>query len=561
MGDISLQARQNQLAETLKSFRPHLNIDKIFTDAYQQESAAGGQRYSRARQDLFDAFEKGALVFNYLGHGGEEGLASERIWTKQDGQNLSNRYKYPLFITITCEFSRFDNPTREAAGEFMYWNTAGGALSMVTTVRSIGQFEAENFNDRYMRYLFAYDSGVAVNNYYTIADALRRAKNESPSFATNVVVFLGDPALKLAIPQPKVRLTKINDVPVGGPTDALQALGFVKLAGEVTDEFNNVLTNYNGELSVNIFDKPQQRTTLNNDNQGSSMTFSENGETIFRGNASVSSGLFEFGFVVPRDIRVPLGNGRVSFYAKRNQLHLDKTGSDETIQIGGINENAAEDNIGPTVRLYMNDETFVSGGITNESPFFLAFLEDENGINTASGIGHDITAILDGDESNPFVLNDYYETELDNYKKGKLRFPLRNLSPGLHTITFQAWDVYNNPIRAEIQFVVVGDEGLTLSNVLNYPNPFSTYTQFWFSHNKPYEPLEVQVQVMTVTGKVVYSHNRIVNTEGFLSREISWDGRDDFGERIGKGVYVYRLRVKAQLSGKSAEKIEKLVIL
>src|SRR5690606_41164288 len=126
---------------------------------------------------------------------------------------------------------------------------------------------------------------------------------------------------------------------------------------------------------------------------------------------------------------------------------------------------------------------------------------------------------------------------------------------------FQAWDVYNNPIRAEIQFVVVGDEGLTLSNVLNYPNPCSTYTQFWFSHNNPYEPLEVQVQVMTVTGKVVYSHNRVVNTEGFLSREISWDGRDDFGERIGKGVYVYRLRVKAQLSGKSAEKIEKLVIL
>ena len=110
----------------------------------------------------------------------------------------------------------------------------------------------------------------------------------------------------------------------------------------------------------------------------------------------------------------------------------------------------------------MNDQTFISGGITNESPIFLAFLEDENGINTASGIGHDIVAILDGDESNPYILNDYYETELDDYTKGNLRFLLRILAKGLHTITFKAWDVYNNPITAEIQFIVVGDECITL---------------------------------------------------------------------------------------------------
>ncbi|RYG38442.1 MAG: T9SS type A sorting domain-containing protein, partial [Chitinophagaceae bacterium] len=299
----------------------------------------------------------------------------------------------------------------------------------------------------------------------------------------------------------------------------------------------------------------------NNDNQGSTMPFNSLGETIFRGNASVNSGQFEVNFVVPRDIRVPVGNGRISFYAKRSQILLDKSGQDNSILVGGINVNAAEDNIGPTVKLYMNDQTFVSGGITNESPFFLAFLEDENGINTASGIGHDITAILDGDETTPYVLNDYYESELDNHRSGKLRFPFRNLAKGLHTITFQAWDVYNNPITAEIQFIVVGDEGLTLSHVLNYPNPFSTYTQFWFSHNKPYEPLEVQVQVMTVTGKVVWTKNQVVNTDGFLSREVTWDGRDDFGDRIGKGVYIYKLSVRSTLTNARAEKIEKLVIL
>lgn len=558
-GDASLQTRQNQLADVIATQKPFFNIKKILLDSYEQETSAGGNRYPKARQELFNAFEKGALAFNYLGHGGEDGLSGERIWEKSDGQNLQNRYKYPLFITITCEFSRFDNPYRPTAGEYTYWNPRGGAISMITTIRSIGQPNAENFNDKLSEFLFFYGSGAGLDT--SIAESLRLAKNMTPNSASNVVVFLGDPAMKLAIPKPKIRLTKVNDQPVTGPIDDFQSLAFVKLTGEVTDENNVPLTSYNGELSVNIFDKSISRSTLNNDDYSPPINFNVLGETIFRGNASVANGQFEFGFVVPRDIRIPVGNGRISFYAKRNQILLDKTGYDTTIKIGGINQNAVADNIGPSVKLYMNDQTFVSGGITNSSPIFLAYLEDEHGINTASGIGHDIVAILDGDESNPYILNDYYETELDDYTKGNVRFPFRNLEKGLHTITFKAWDVYNNPITAEIQFLVVGDESITLTNVLNYPNPFVNYTQFWFTHNRPFEPLEVQVQVITVTGKVVWTKNQIITTDGFLSREITWDGKDDFGDRIGKGVYIYKLTVKSTVTNTKTEKYEKLVIL
>lgn len=557
--DRTLQQRQNNLADIISTQVPFFNVKKIIMDAYVQESSAGGSRYPKAREDVFNAFEKGALVFNYLGHGGEDGLSGERIWEKSDGQNLQNRYKYPLFITITCDFSRFDNPYRPTAGEYTYWNQFGGAISMITTVRSIGQLTAEFFNDRLSEYLFAYGMGAGPQT--TMAEALRRAKNSNANSSTNVVFYLGDPAMMLAIPKPKIRLTKVNDAPVTGPIDDFKSLAYVKLTGEVTDEFNTPMTTYNGELSVNIFDKSIDRITLNNDGYATPMPFSVLGETIFRGNASIASGQFEFGFVVPRDIRIPVGNGRISFYSKRNQILLDKTGYDTTIKIGGINENAVVDNIGPTVKLYMNDQTFISGGITNESPIFLAYLEDEHGINTASGIGHDIVAILDGNESNPYILNDYYETELDDFTKGHLRFPFRNLAKGLHTITFKAWDVYNNPIVAEIQFIVVGDESITLTNVLNYPNPFVNYTQFWFTHNRPFEPLEVQVQVLTITGKVVWTKNQTVTTDGFLSREITWDGKDDFGDRIGKGVYVYKLTVKSMVTNTKTEKYEKLVIL
>lgn len=555
--DISLQATQNNLTDVIVAQKPFINFKKILLDSYEEQTSAGGKRYPKAREEIFASFEKGALVFNYLGHGGPEELSAERIWEKSDGQNLSNRYRYPLFITITCDFSRFDNPFVSTGGEYTYWNPKGGAISMITTIRTIGQGPAEDFNDKIAEYLFDY----AGTGYTSIAEALRRAKNANPNFATNVVFYLGDPALFLAIPQPKVVLTKVNDQPITGPIEDFQSLAYVKIAGEVQDENGNLLPTYNGDLSVNIFDKNVIRATLNNDNLSPPINFNTLGETIFRGNASVANGKFEFGFVVPRDIRIPVGNGRISFYAKRNQILLDKTGYNTDIKIGGINTNAAVDVTGPKVRLYMNDETFVNGGITNESPFFLALLEDEHGINTASGIGHDIVGILDGDETKPYIMNDYYETTLDDYTHGKVYFPFRNLAIGLHTITFKAWDVYNNPITAEIQFVVVGNDSITLDHVLNYPNPFVSYTEFWFSHNRPFEPLEVQVQVMTITGKIVWTKNQTVTTDGFLCREITWDGKDDFGDRIGKGVYVYKLTVKSTLSNKKAEKIEKLVIL
>ncbi|WP_291104936.1 MULTISPECIES: type IX secretion system sortase PorU [unclassified Flavobacterium] len=555
--DVTLQNRQNNLADVITAEKPFFNVNKIILDSYVQEASAGGFRYPKARTDLFSAFEKGALVFNYLGHGGEDGLASERIWEKSDGQNLSNQYKYPLFITITCEFSRFDNPSRPTAGEYTYWNPKGGAIAMLTTIRAIGQFSAENFNDILSKNLFSYGS----SQYTSIAEALRISKNSNPNSSTNVVFYIGDPALMLAIPRPKIRLTKVNDIPVSQPIDDFKSLAKMKISGEITDENNIPLTNYNGEISTTIFDKIISRTTLNNDGNSTPINFNVLGETLFRGNASVTNGQFEFSFVVPKDIRIPLANGKISFYAKKNQLSENETGFDTTIKVGGINENAIADNISPKVKLYMNDETFVSGGTTNESPFLLAILEDESGINTASGIGHDIVAILDGNISSPYILNDYYQTKLDDYTKGTLRFPLRNLAIGLHTITFKAWDVYNNPTTAEIQFIVVGNETITLTHVLNYPNPFVNYTEFWFTHNRPFEPLDVQVQVMTITGKVVWTRNQIITTDGFLSKEITWDGKDDFGNKIGKGVYVYKLTVKSNLTNKKTEKFEKLVIL
>ncbi len=542
--------------------RPFVNVRKIYADAFVQEASSGGNRYPQAKEQIINSINYGALVCNYLGHGGENGMASERIFQTSDIQELNNRYKYPLFITATCELTRFDNPYNETAGEFLYWNTQGGAIAMITTTRSIFAGAAYDLNEELTPILYAY----GAPEYPSMAEALRRTKAELTNTFIRCVAFVGDPALMLAVPKPKITLTEINDTPVADFTGSLEALSFVKLKGVVTDDAGNPVPGYNGEVAVTVFDKPIERQTLGNDgvtdDTGLVVTdFTTLGEALFRGNASVTNSNFEVSFVVPRDIRIPVGEGRVSFYAKRGFILEDQTGYDNTIRIGGINEDAEEDVTGPTVRLYMNDESFISGGITNDSPIFLAFLQDEHGINTASGIGHDIVAILDGDENNPYILNDYYETDVDNYMSGSLSFPFRDLEAGLHTITFKAWDVYNNLVTAELQFVVVGDEEMHIEKVLNYPNPFVSYTEFWFTHNRPFEPLDVQVQVFTVSGKVVKTINQSVSTDGFLCRDIKWDGKDDFGDRIGKGVYIYKLTVRSATTGKTAEKYEKLVLL
>ncbi|MFC4721388.1 type IX secretion system sortase PorU [Geojedonia litorea] len=564
-----LQNTTNDIGNDITQQKPFLNVIKIHSDAFQQESSASGSRYPQVNKEIKDAIEVGALVVNYFGHGGEDGIASERIFDKNDSQEVRNLCKFNCFVTVTCEYTKFDDPTRPTAGEYTFWNKNGGSIGLLTTTRQIFVTTGVSFNVVLEKYLFAFGS----NNYPSMAEALRLTKNDN-SIAGNgqkrLVFFIGDPAMKLAFAKPSINLTHVNDVAIGQGTDVLQALGRVKMSGEIVDESGNLLTNYNGILTATIFDKDIDRKTLGNDGtrengQLIQLDFKTLGEVIFKGQATVTNGLFEFNFVVPRDIGIPVGNGKASFYAQSDSPLQDQAGASFDIQVGGINDKAAEDNTGPIINLYMNDENFVSGGITNEAPTLLAKLQDENGINTASGIGHDIVAIIDGDETNPFVLNDYYQAEVDDYQNGKVTYPFRDLEPGLHTLTLKAWDVYNNSSTAEIQFIVHDqNEELVINNVLNYPNPFIDYTEFWFNHNSS-DVLDVSIQIFTVSGKLVRTLNGQTSggskTTSSLSKDIIWDGRDDFGDKIGKGVYIYKLKVRSNQLNKQVEKIQKLVIL
>ncbi len=562
-----IQGTSNSLADLITENKPFFNVKKILSDAYVQESSAGGERYPEVNKDIIDGIELGALVVNYFGHGGEDGIARERIFDKIDATELSNENKLNCFVSVTCEFTKFDNPGRNTAGEFLYWNKNGGSIALITTTRQIFVSVGVNFNLTLEEYLFSLNS----DNYYSMAEALRLTKNDPSISGTDqrrLVFFIGDPAMKLAIAKPNIRINEINDIIVEEFTEPLQGLSSVKIEGQIEDEFGNKIEDYQGELVTTVFDKNIERSTLGNDGTSQNdspiiLDFTTLGEVLFRGKSSIENGDFSVNFIVPRDVVMDIDYGKISFYSKSNPSLMDQNGSNLNILIGGIDENASEDNIGPEIELYMNDEAFISGGITNENPHLLVKLFDENGINTSSGIGHDIVAVLDDDVANSFRLNDYYEANLDDYQNGTINYPLRDISPGLHTLSLKAWDVYNNSSNSEIQFVVHDqNQELVISNVLNYPNPFVSFTEFWFNHNSSND-LSVSIQIFTVSGKLVKTINGNVNTSNSssLSRDLTWDGRDDFGDKVAKGVYIYRLTVRSDQIDKQVSKIEKLVIL
>jgi len=563
-----IQSTSNEIADLISENKPFINTKKILIDSYEQQTSSGGERYPEVNSEILNGIKQGAIVINYFGHGGEDGIARERIFDKINAAAVKNPNRLNCFVSVTCEFTKFDNPNRETAGEFLYWNKDGGSVALITTTRQIFVSVGVEFNITLEQYLFSFGS----DNYPSIAESLRLTKNDPAISSTNqrrLVFFIGDPAMKLAIPEKEIRISKINGVDINNFQQPIKGLDLVNVEGQVYDKNGLFLENYSGILTSTVYDKNISRTTLANDNTTDGngnlilLDFEILGEVLFRGKSSVENGEFQFSFVVPKDVRMEIDSGKFSFYAKDISSNLDKSGYNTTIQIGGVNEDAEEDSIGPEIQIFLNDESFVSGGITNESPNLIVKLSDNNGINTSSGVGHDILATIDSDDINAIILNNYYVADIDDYKNGTVNYQLDNLQPGQHTLKIKAWDVYNNSSISEVDFMVFNEnEKLVLDNVLNYPNPFIDFTEFWFNHNSS-SLLDVKIEIFTISGRLVKTiiGNTNFSGDSNFSRDFIWDGRDDFGDKVAKGVYVYKLSVRSELTNKQTSKIEKLVIL
>jgi hypothetical protein len=541
------------LASTINQKAPEFNIEKIYLDAFRQVTTATGQSYPDVNRAINDRINSGCLVFNYTGHGSENGLASEGVVKIEDINSWRNGGRLPLLITATCEFSRFDNVAinigtgeftpQTSAGEMVFLKKEGGAIALMSTTRVV--FSAPNFflNRNIYNYAFERDSSGNTN---TLGDIIRLAKNNSGN-GSNKRNFslLGDPALKLAFPRyGKVVTDSVNSVPAGMPTDSLKALSLITVAGHISDPKGVILNNFNGEVSPIIYDKDNNIRTLANDG-GPVMEFKMRNNIIFSGKTKAVDGRFRFNFVVPRDINYSFGDGKISYYAHDDVS--DMNGSFNDIIIGGFNNSSSTDTSGPDIRLFLNDTLFRNGGISDRNPVLLALIKDEAGINTTgAGIGHDLTGFLDNQRNSSFSLNNYYENDIDNYRKGRIEYNLTGLNEGKHTVTIKAWDIYNNSSERSLDFIVVSGDKFILRNVYNYPNPFiasSNSTNITGELNKPGNELEVTISIYNISGKLIKIIRTIVPATGYTMPPVVWDGNDDSGNRVAKGIYPYYVKV------------------
>jgi len=560
--DSNLHMRQaDELARYVEDHYPAYNENKIYLDAYPQQELSTGPSYPDVTRAIKDQVHRGALIINYTGHGGTQGLAHEKILTTSEIRTWTNKEKLPLFVTATCEFSRYDEYDRaedleiSSGGEEVLLNSEGGGIALLTTTRLVYSGPNHALNERFYEVVFEKD---ADQQNLRLGDIIIYSKNNTGAGVNKRnFTLLGDPSLRLSYPGHRVVTDSINGSSISQQNDTLSALQWVTISGHLESEDSLHLNDFNGMVYPKVFDKERTIETLANDG-GSVFTFNARNNILYSGEATVKDGRFSFGFYIPKDINYAYGPGKISYYS--NNQEIDAHGSYEDFTVGGVGTDNVEDHENPVIDLFMNDTFFTSGGITDENPELLAYISDNYGINaTGNGIGHDLTATLNEDRINAVILNEFYQANPNSHNSGVIRYPYSKLEPGAHTVTLKIWDIHNNSSELTLDFVVTESEEMLMEQLYNFPNPFIDLTWFNIEHNRPDSNLRLVLSIYDISGALVRVIDQQVDSPGYRLEPVEWDGTSYGGAALAGGIYVYRATLSTE-EGEVASSSGKLII-
>ncbi|MBL7978845.1 MAG: type IX secretion system sortase PorU [Bacteroidetes Order II. Incertae sedis bacterium] len=563
----------DMIARMLEDIAPDFNLHKIYAMSYNPVTTVNGRRVPEAKDEIFRAFNEGTLVWNYSGHGGYEALADEKLVLLEDLNELANLDTLPIIVTATCSFGHWDYADKQSGAEVAFLNADGGAIAVFTTVRPVYTTSSlDSLNPGLNRQLTIQMVTREPNGLpQRFGDVLRKTKNTTAGSQDNNRKFnlFGDPTMRVGLPTLKTVVSTINEKPL---TDNLQikALDKVVVKGEVVQQNGQRATDFSGKVDLMVYDAPRQ-VTLRDAQYLPGGQYKVYRDLIFRGRASVKNGEYTLTFVAPKDISYSNTNGRISLYAAGAQT--DAIGHSLRIVIGGTATNPIKDLKGPEVQLFLNDTTFVSGGITHKKPRLIAKLFDENGLNTVgTGIGHELLLVINGDEQNARNLSEFFVGNENSYQRGMVSYALPELAPGTHTLTLKAWDVSNNSSLATLDFVVADEQQLEIRNLANYPNPTMGPTRFVLEHNQiPGRTARAEIKIFSLSGRLI----RTIGTDELLpggvltgsTLQYQWDGKDEDGDAPAMGVYLYKAKIEitdetSEIPTKqTAELIEKMAII
>ena len=559
-GDANTHTSQSdQLTALIDTSYADFNYHKLFLDAYPQDDNPGQQRSPKAIDALNRQIEDGALVVNFTGHGGENAWTQEQILSIATIQEWKNANRLPLFVTATCEFGRHDDPRQRSGGELIVTTPDNGGISIISTCRPV--FSSSNFalNRAFYKEIFSKTNG----EYPRLGDIIKFTKNESIDKAIDLnrvgnrnFSLLGDPSLRLSYPKQAIVINSI--LQNGQSTDTLSALGSVVLEGAVLNTQGQIDETFNGTLEVTIFDKEVEQITLGDENNPYKYKARQN--ALFRGKASVTHGQFAVDFIVPKNISYKVGHGKVSLYAIHHDKITDANGSEINIKVGGTSASPLSDTNAPNIEVYFGDSTYRSGSPVANNSLLLVRLSDDSGINISGyGVGNNIVGSLDNQEI--FILNDYYYADKNNSKRGWVMYPLSDLESGWHTLTINAWDVFNNPAEKTIEFYVAEEGTLSLTQLRGQPNPFYDHTTIAFDHNRAGEDLDVTLKIFRPSGQIIIEKSYSIYNANAHVELFDWNGNSGNGEKVPKGVYFIFVEIRSMADGAKNQRYEKLILI
>ena len=524
-------------AELVRIKNPDFIVHKIFLDAYPQEVNASGESYPLAKNRVLNLLKNGVLFFNYSGHGGYNAITNESILNLKDIAGMTNKNQ-AFWLFATCNFAQCDAGKRSAA-ETAVLNPKGGAIGILAATRTVYASQNTNLNRSVCDTLFGHSD---VFHYdMTLGEAISIGKNLLGSDENKLAyVLLGDPCMRLNYPT-DYHVETLTEM------DTLNALSVQHVEGRIIDEDLNTVSDFNGKVDITIYDKMQSIPTRDNDNAGGDprvIAYNDYPNTIFSGATDVKDGLFNYTFMVPKDIRYNFDNGRIVYYAvTADSLETaEAVGHFEQFIIGGTGSTVAIDTIGPEMEIYLNSPAFQNGDKTYATPRFFANLYDKNGINTAgAGIGHDLMLIIDDDPKMIYSLNEYFTAANNSYQAGQVSYLMEELANGPHSLTFRAWDLLNNSITKSLNFIVEAGLDPSIYNVTTYPNPVqqSGVVHLIVNYDQPDELIETEIYLYNTAGQMVYSHKQ--DNPDAVSINLPSLG-------LNTGVYIYSVKIKSASS-------------
>ncbi|MCR5659840.1 MAG: type IX secretion system sortase PorU [Bacteroidales bacterium] len=521
---------------------PPLTAKKVYCGAYPVVNTTSGVEIPGANADIMRALSDGALVMLYTGHGGVKGLTGDNVFTNSDIAELRNYDKMPFIFTATCEFAKYDNPLLVSAGELMLLSPRGGTVAMLTACRPTVGFNNVKLGKALMIVLYQRErEGGALR----FGDIIRMAKADSDNYTISApmenknisFVFLGDPAMRLALPEESVKVQKINGMEVGAGEVGLHSMSMVTLEGEVRNIEGVLDTQFNGELWMKFYEK-KSKVKVKYSNSSTNVYYHR--DVLYHGRVDVKNGKFSVSFQVPENIRLENGNPRFSFYAYDSIRNKDAMGSFDQLVLGGVDPAAVADDQGPNIKFYWNSPDFIDGEHVERQGVLYAELYDAQGIyHYDYSLGRDIVLSSNNMIYNNLVLNDSYEPALNDFRRGRVAIPVTDLDAGTYEFKLKVWDTQNNASEASLWFVV--DEDMFLSKVCNYPNPFTDETRIILSHTGEDGIFDVNIEIFDIMGRQVQQLYKRVAASNGVVEPILWNGCDYLGNPLQSGIYIYRL--------------------